>query len=458
VLASGVARADEVALLSVTVGGQGPSASALAAATQALGGEALAPSALRQRAAAAFGPSAPTEDPLAASRREIDSAIELYFARGPAQALPRLRRALAALDAAPDALASVEANRVAWLRAMTTLARIDAERRDAAAADQTLRRVVAFAPGWQPDPREFPPAVTDRHRALAAEAHGTRATLDLWAPEGCRLELDGAAVASNPAVGVSTFAGDHVVLARCGGDLSRVHRVHLAADARGALRVDPALDRALVLAPEVALRVDDGAAFERRAGDFARALATALGVERVLFALEGQVRVYDGVAGRLLGTVDASQLDHLAGVLHPPAAPSTSAATAERPMPDPGVRTSTPSEVAPGPRNPWPWVLLGVGGAALATSGVAYYLRTQEQATLDPQCSDTGEQRVCPDSARDLVARIGTLDTLAGVTLGVGAALVVGGVLWALAAPRRSPPVSIALDASGRGLSLVGAF
>ncbi|MBI5517238.1 MAG: hypothetical protein HY909_25890 [Deltaproteobacteria bacterium] len=457
VLAPAVALADPTPLVPVTLGGRGPSTTALAAATQALGADGLPSRTLRQRLAAELGAFPPEGDPLQPTRREIDSAIEQFFARGPTQAGPRLRRALATLDAAPDALSTLEANRLAWLRATTTLARIELERRNTAAADEALRRALRFSPAWQPDTREFPPTVTDRYRALAAESPVSQSTLTLSTPEGCRLELDGVALTENPTTGVTTYVGDHVVVAWCGQDRSRVHHVRLGTGSPAVHRVDPALDRALTLDPEVSLRVDGEDAFGRSAASFARALAASLGAPRVVFVLEGEVRVFEGASGTALGAVGASQLDHLPGLLRP-TAPGTGVATpAENNTRDPAPSPPT-ARTDLGRRNPWPWVLVGVGGAALVASGVTFYLRSEDQATLDPLCSEVGGQRVCPEGASGLVDRVSTLDTISGVALGVGATLVVGGVLWALLAPRRAESVRVAVDPAGRSVLLQGSF
>lgn len=124
-------------------------------------------------------------------------------------------------------------------------------------------------------------------------------------------------------------------------------------------------------------------------------------------------------------------------------APAALASTAP---PPPATRASGPGA--------GPWVVAGLGVAALAASGGFYALYADAISERDAACGAAG----CDPVARDADARAGTWRVLNNVSLGVGAAAVVGGVVWWLVArgrraeaPRASWGVGPIAD---RGLAL----
>lgn len=78
--------------------------------------------------------------------------------------------------------------------------------------------------------------------------------------------------------------------------------------------------------------------------------------------------------------------------------------------------------VAPAEANPWPWVVIGVGVAAVAGGGAA---------TGSAMDSRTEAEGLPPGSARDdAVSSFELGRTMSYTAYGVGAAAIVGGVLW----------------------------
>lgn len=87
-----------------------------------------------------------------------------------------------------------------------------------------------------------------------------------------------------------------------------------------------------------------------------------------------------------------------------------------------------------------PWIVAGAGAVILGGAGVFYALREADVAARNrlcgaPSCTESDEQ-----SARSLDDRARTWNTLTNVSLGVGAAAVVGGVAWWFFARPSSPP------------------
>jgi hypothetical protein len=107
-----------------------------------------------------------------------------------------------------------------------------------------------------------------------------------------------------------------------------------------------------------------------------------------------------------------------------------------------------------------PYVVLGVGGASLAASGVFFLLRNSAEMELRNECAGV----VCPTSAKPTGDRAVTMNTLTNLTVGVGAVGVGIGLIWLLAsggdsnnkgdkAARFQVAPSIARGQLGAGLS-----
>lgn len=96
-----------------------------------------------------------------------------------------------------------------------------------------------------------------------------------------------------------------------------------------------------------------------------------------------------------------------------------------------GITTgSSDSGVGPDGKPPSklaPIVLISVGAASLAASGVFFYLRQNKLSELDDTC---GSDRKCPPEAQDTHDQVKTYNTLAMVTAGVGIVAVGVGVTW----------------------------
>ncbi len=104
--------------------------------------------------------------------------------------------------------------------------------------------------------------------------------------------------------------------------------------------------------------------------------------------------------------------------------------------------------VGPGPG---PWITIGVGGAALVTGAVLVGLGQRDQKTVDSAAPGSSFATVQETADR------GPRRTKAGVALmGLGAASVIGGIIWQLTGGHEEtmPEVSIGLT----GISVKGTF
>ena len=124
-----------------------------------------------------------------------------------------------------------------------------------------------------------------------------------------------------------------------------------------------------------------------------------------------------------------------------------------RPRVERAVQEAPPPPIAPPPRrrvapapqalppvvdprgslNPGPVAVMGVGAAGFIAAGAFYLLRGSALNARDSLCDESG----CPEEARPDHDRAVTYNTLTNVSLGIGAACAVGGLVWYLVAPRR---------------------
>ncbi len=114
----------------------------------------------------------------------------------------------------------------------------------------------------------------------------------------------------------------------------------------------------------------------------------------------------------------------------------------------------------PAPQGPGvgPWIVMGVGVASLALSGVFFGLRAGALSDRDALCAGAalrGDDCVVPaaqvqdaQSAQD--SAVG-FTTATYVTLGVGAAALAGGVLWRVLGGRRTENVTVSASPTATG-------
>ncbi len=432
----------------------------------------IAPSELVERVAVAVGSDArrgaelsvdlraclrfaPPDDALRAEREEALAANRAYFARGP-RVRPRVEAAVRALEASPELIDGLPANREAYVRVMMALARIDIDER-ARTNDVWIRRVVTFDPTWQPGPNDYSPTLTELHARIRREAGSPQATLTVVTPrEGCQVFVDNAVVEGAARERrLSVGAGVRDVTAQC-GRRARVHVVRLQQGAEARLVIDPDLDADLTLDGAPSLTYAAASDAERVAGD-ASSLGLALAARRVVAVGAERVRVIDVDARSVIATIPSTASDLAVQVdaalsIHP-SARSVGVTAPPVIAPSRGVETSRGPGVAP-------WVIVGVGGAALAAGAVFLVMRDAafddavSRCAVDPAsgtrtCGNLTDAERATASARYDDA--GTWDALTWASVGVGAAAVAGGLIWYLAAPRGT-------SRSARAPSLTGSF
>lgn len=453
--APALAVAQAVPVLAVTVQDRPPPAELVARVAAAVGADARHGAALATALAARFGRYAPHDDVARAPREEVLAAAHHYFDNAP-RARRRLEPAVRAFEEQRDALEARPDNREAYTAALMTLARIDLEAQHPQSADEWLRRLLTFDPGWTP-PEVCPPLITQRLPGLRASLARATGTLTVRTPrEGCAVTVDGVALPGAGRERTATVAqGAHRVAATCDRP-SRIHTVTITADAPAVVALDPRLDGALALeaSPGVVYPVASDA--ERYLVDDAAAVGAALDARLAIAVDAGRVRVID-VASRTVRATLASDAADLAAQLD--------ATLAGRPHPVLAtvVTPAAPRRVGPGVG---PWILIGAAGAAAAAGAVFMVLRNGAFDDAVARCSaDPNGVRRCDGLSADegAAARARydtavTYNTAAAVSFGVAGAAAVGGALWLLLAPRSAPVVSASASAHGAALQARWSF
>lgn len=436
-------------VLAVRVGEGSVPEPSIARAASAVGARAQHGAALSAELRRRFGRVVPAGDPLRAQREAVGPLVQGYY--GGRSGRAAARRGLAALvdemARVPDALELVEENRSAYLRALMLLAHAAREDDDDVRAEPWLRRVVDFDRTWQSAPAEWPPAVRaqlDQVRGGAAPTGEGTLTVRV-AREGCVVTVDGRARTEN------VRAGSHRVAVTC-AQSARVRVVDVAAGATVTVTVDPRLDAALDLSSLPGLRYATDADRAANVTNDAAALGAALGAQRVVTVDVASVRVIEVGSGRAVAEVAPGAVDLEARV--GAALRGESAVVAAPPPTTPSVRRG------PGAA---PWVLVGVGGAVMVAGGALLAASVGALGDVEALCPGyrcgalDGAQRT---SAQESYDRARTLNTAGWVTLGVGAAAAVGGVVWYALASRRSdgPVVTAVVTGDGAAVGLSGRF
>jgi hypothetical protein len=151
-----------------------------------------------------------------------------------------------------------------------------------------------------------------------------------------------------------------------------------------------------------------------------------------------------------------------------PTASTSAAPTAPPPSATPSqTATEAPSSSATvaqpesGGHSVVPWIIVGVGGAAIV-AGVAFLVvGAGDVSTAQGACGSSRTK--CPNVSAANQGNTGrTFETVGGVALGVGGAAVVGGLLWHFMEPTGSSTTAARLTptvAPGyAGMSLRGSF
>ena len=118
------------------------------------------------------------------------------------------------------------------------------------------------------------------------------------------------------------------------------------------------------------------------------------------------------------------------------------------------VDAGAPVEVAPAPSKTPAWILVGVGAAVAVGGGVLMGVGASRAGTATEGLLNPGT-----DSPADAVAHLKEgqmLHTIGAIGLGVGAAAVAGGIVWAMALPSAPVQVSVVPREAGATLSVSG--
>jgi hypothetical protein len=415
-----------------------PSANRVAAA---LGADAVVGAAVSRLLRERYASPPVTGDPLAGTRDRAQAARRAWVEATAAGDEAAASAALDAMDAAaremesqPEALDASAASQAALRQALLFIAeRSHAANGSTTRAADAMRRFAQFDPGYVFQAREAsPPVQEDYARAVAALPRGGLAVE--VTERGCTVFRDGRSVGTAPVELQDLTPGEHRIAAVCGPLRTLVHRVQIAPQTRATLLLDPQLDAALALEPSPSLRYPSAAQGRARLASDLAVLGRALGMRRVFAVLASEDRVValDVGTGAVVGEAAVTDGTRLRALVHHGGALAPSRATAPIAVVPSTTAHAVPIDHGVPARGPGagPWMVMGLGAAALGAAGVFFALRQDAIG----RCDASGEVGVCPTAADAQRAYDAAgWNTATNVSLGVGAAALAGGLAWWIA-------------------------
>lgn len=321
------------------------------------------------------------------------------------------------------------------------------ETNDPGAEDAAMacRRLV---PSTEPTPRIHTPEVVELlgrvDRALTG-GRGGSLTIES-APSACAVRMNGVVVGQTPYSASDLARGTYRVQVECAGQgRGRVHRVEVGTTA-ASLRVDTRLDAATRSEPIVRLVYPSGADADLHRAADAAAVARVVGVDEAWLVGSERIERIDASSEGVVASIEASIADAVA-TLGQSAPGATSV--------DPIASTSSSGATAPasGDVDPAAWVLVGTGAAAVIGGVVMIAIGAGDyDATANPRSDEQVYARA--------LSRQTTAEVLVGAgsaAAGVGLALGVAGLAWALSAPSHTE-TSVAVRVTPSGLIVWGSF
>jgi hypothetical protein len=127
----------------------------------------------------------------------------------------------------------------------------------------------------------------------------------------------------------------------------------------------------------------------------------------------------------------------------PPTAPTASAtapaSTTAAPPPPPSATSTETVQATTGGHSVTPWVVVGIGGAAVIAGGIFVVLGSSKVSTAESHCAN----RVCTSSQDVSDGNSGRSMETTGVIIGaVGVAAVAGGLIWHFMEPANKQPTA----------------
>lgn len=359
----------------------------------------------------------------------------------PSAAIDLLKHALRDLEASAESIAFQPRMRTLWLRAMMLLARAHLDAGQESAALGVLQEVVrVFGDDLQVTTRDYHPALvgafTKTVKAMAAMRTASLTVSGQLA--GCRARIDGREIAT-PLPGTLTglAPGSHFLQIRCGKREGLIRRIGVGDTSVPA--IDIAFEHAVVNDGEhLGLAFEDVAEAGRLGVAFAARLGALIGVQRV--ALHWRESGESG-SDAVLAVIDVETEAELGRYrIDSPAGGASHEAA--RILAQQAGRDGVPAEraVEGWRRNAGAWVLSSVGAAALVVGAVegGLYFKYRGDATRPYDLSVRTAEALEPQfQKRKQAAESANVARIVGpVMLGVGAAALVGGIVWFLVGER----------------------
>jgi hypothetical protein len=323
------------------------------------------------------------------------------------------------------------------LKTRMLLARAHLDAGDEEAAVGVLRQVVAvFGDELSVTTRDYHPLMVQVYERTVAEMAATKVgALEIdGAFSNCKAFIDGRPMPNAlPATFTGLYAGDRFVQVRCGDRTSLLRRIAVGGTGTATARIDIDFERAVLFDGEhLGLAFRDAGDAARFSTNYAARLGALLDV--ALVAVHWREAGAEG-GDAVLSTVDVKAGTEIGRTRVAVKSAAVSQDVA-RVLAQNVLRAgSARASVSKGWKsNVGAWVVSGVGAAALIVGAVetGLYYKYKGDATKAYDLSVPTREALEPqyENRKDAASKANTAAIVGPVMLGVGAAALVGGIVW----------------------------
>ncbi len=380
--------------------------------------------------------------------KQVRDGEELLYT-DPKAAVELLSRSLQELEAGLEAMATQARTRELVLRTRMLLARayMDAGNEDAAAG--VLRQVVAvFGDELSVTTRDYHPLMVQAYERTVRDMAPTKmGSLEIDGNfSKCKAWIDGHQMPNAlPATFTGLYAGDRFVQVRCGDRMGLLRRIAVGNTGTQTARIDIDFEQVVVFDGEhLGLAFKDAGEAARLSTNYAARLGALMDVSYVAVHWR---EAGDGGGDAVLSTVDVASGAEVGrtrvAVKSGAVSPEAARLLAQNVLRGGSTRAEAGRSWK---QNTGAWVLSGIGAAALIVGAVegglyfkykgdatkAYDMTVQTREALEPQYK----------TRKDSASKANTAAIVGPVMLGVGAAALVGGIVWFVVDNGKGPKVA----------------
>ena len=366
----------------------------------------------------------------------VDSGISAYIYTDSEQAIENLELALIPVFEETSVLAVNPSIVVRVMDGGLTLIRAYQNRGDPDSAKTSMTKLIHAFPGMEIDQQRYPPEVQELHKETVQEVMSSASvvTIEVLGKRDCTILVNGFSVGQSPRE-MALPEGRHYIQADCGALLSFVHVLDVS-DQPVTVQLDPQIETQLSLSPQLSVKgtdQDEPQALAPYSGCLSRLTGTPL-LLFVGFVDDGtrylQLSLYDGDSETLTGAVrlEFGVVDEQQLRLALRALFGGEAGSGTLVFDGLQFQEQQPQDTES--VAVWPWVTLGVGAALVIGASVVYALGESDHRTIT-DAEGYGSDAVDMDQSRahDLEQSADDKKLVGYLLWGAGGAMLLGAAI-----------------------------